>query len=48
MKEVNNFVDHPAHYTSGEIECIDALKEHVARRILRLPKGKCNEIFVAV
>lgn len=26
MKEVNNFVDHPAHYTSGEIECIDALK----------------------
>ena len=26
MKEVNNLVDHPAHYTSGEIECIDALK----------------------
>ena len=26
MKEVNNLVDHPEHYTSGEIECIDALK----------------------
>ena len=26
MRVVNSQVDHPAHYTSGEIECIDALK----------------------
>jgi hypothetical protein len=26
MKVGNNIVNHPAHYTSGEIECIDALK----------------------
>lgn len=26
MKVGNNIVNHPPHYTSGEIECIDALK----------------------
>lgn len=32
MKLANNTVNHPSHYTQGDIECIDAIKASMDQR----------------